>query len=308
MKLPRTIDSTGRTDVTGALNDWLGSLPDGETAQFPKRGKFKTGGVVEVLDKTDFTVAGNHSTFNSPMTDDPERTSLRLFGGANVAAKNLIIAGPSTGGGTPGAFVETLQWQHGVACWGVDGVTLTDIDVHDVYGDGWYFGLGHDGAPTRDAVVTGGSVVRNGRQGVAAVHVDGLTVQGATLNQISLMTFNVEPNPGCSVTKAAFLDNFVGTGPRQQLLGIVGHGPVKGVTLARNTLTGKPITVWVDSVDDYRVQNVIATDNTSTEPLRSGFVIDATDVDWLTVARNVQPLAGGEFKRIVNCTNVVIQQ
>lgn len=302
--VPSSIDATGGSDVTSSLTDFLNSLPDNATAQMPRKAKYRCDGVLDVVGKKGLIIAGNDSVLTTVPTDDGQRAQLRLSGGSALTVKNLTVKGAAQPRDPLNAFVDTLQWQHNVDVRGVNGLTLTNVDARDSYGDGFYFGLGPGSVGTKGVIANACSVKRNGRQGVAAVYVDGLTFSHGVFDDISLMTFNVEPNPGCSVANVEFSDNDVRYGPRQQLLGLVGHGPIDRVTLARNILAGKAITVWAESADaTRRMTNIIVSDNVSDTPL-ANYMVDAFRVDGLVVTNNTQPLAGGQFRHTTDCTAV----
>jgi hypothetical protein len=130
---------------------------------------------------------------------------------------------------------------------------------------------------------------------VAVTAGDGVTVDHSSFSAISLMTFNIEPNgTGFGASNITFRDNSVGTGPRQQLMGIVGSGPVDSVLLSRNVLTGKSLTVLVNAPSGTRRHNIVISDNTSDTPLwiNQGSAMVVGSVDGITITGNTQELAG----------------
>lgn len=300
---PSTIDASGSRDVTDDLTDWLASVPDDNVAVLPRRGILRCERPVEVKDKHAFTIAGNGALLKSSPTDDGQRTNLRLFNGDLWVVKNLSISGGAPARRPIDAYVEELQWQHAVTCWGVQGAYFDNVTAADIYGDGFYCGVGSGDKPCRSVSVNHSTVKRNGRQGVAAVHVDGLRVYRSVFDSISLMPFNIEPNPGCTVSHVSFDTNQVRMSPRQQTLGVVGHGPVSEVHLKDNDVNGL-LRVWLQSADGLGIYRVNVTGNTGDQPLAAGYVVDAHNVDWLTVEDNVQPLDGGQWRNTVDCTNV----
>lgn len=293
---------------TAQLTSFINSVPDRSTISFPANSTYQLNSTLELTDRVGLTFLGHDATFTTTATDDGNRAQVRLVGGSGWTIQNLNIVGAAPSRDPANAFVDNLQWQHGVDVRGVNGLTLDRVNVSDVYGDCFYLGRGYDGAATKNVNVTGSSCKRNGRQGVAVVDAAGVTVQSSTFSAISLMTFNVEPNVGDSVSSVAFKNNSVGTGPRQQLLGVVGHGPVNGVSLTGNTLTNKPIQVWLDSADDFRIKNVTVTNNTSDTALTHGWMVEAVSVDTLTVTGNHQVLDGAGFVSAIDCTNVTKSQ
>jgi hypothetical protein len=295
--VPAGIAHTGSTDVTKALATFIAGVPNNSTITFQAGGVYRLDGTLELTDRTGLTILGNGATLITTPTTVGTRAQLRLVGGGSYHIRNLTIRGSSQVGGTAGAYVSTLQWQHGIDVRGVAGLDVYAVTVTDVYGDCFYLGRGYgasNGRGTTGVRIHGSTCMRNGRQGVAMVDGQDMAVDHSKFSAIALMTFDVEPNPGDAVRNVSVVDNAIGTGPRQQALGVVGHGPVNGVTMTGNTLTGKPLTVILDSASDLRLANITVSNNTSDTGLwiTNGASIVAVDVDGLTATGNHQRLDG----------------
>lgn len=306
--VPTSINSTCSTNVLSAVSSFIAGVPDGSTIKFQPGGCYLMNGTLELVGRNNLTINGQDATFRTSATTDGNRAQLRLIDGGSYTVRNLGIVGSSTVGGTPDAFDATLQWQHGVDLRGVAGAFFDNVSVTDVYGDCWYVGMDDNSTTwTTDVTVTNSVCRRNGRQGVAVVAGQRVTVKFSTLSAIALMTFDMEPNGAAGGAKNIDLvNNTLGTGPRQQALGIVGGGTVQGVNLSRNTLTGKALTVWVQAdADGGRRTNIWVRNNVSDTALTAGYAIDATGVDGLTVTNNTQPITGtAMFRHTVDCTGV----
>lgn len=306
--VPTSINSTCSSDVLAAVSSFIAGVPDGSTIKFQPGGCYLMNGTLELIGRNNLIVNGQDATFKTAATTDGNRAQLRIFDGSNLTVKNLNIVGSSTVGGTPDAFDATLQWQHGVDLRGVATALFDNVKVTDVFGDCFYVGM-DDNSPTwsTDIHVTNSVCRRNGRQGVSVVAGQRVTVDFTTLAAIALMTFDMEPNGVDGGAKNVDLvDNTIGTGPRQQALGVVGGGTVQGINLSRNTLNGKALTVWVQAdTDGGRRSNVWVRNNVSDTALSTGYAIDATGVDGLTVTNNTQPITGtAQFRHTTDCTAV----
>lgn len=304
--VPTSINSTCSTNVLPAVQSFINGVPDGSSVRFQPDGCYLMNGTLELAGRNDLTLNGQGATFKTSATSDGNRAQLRLVDGTNWTVRNLIITGSSTVGGTPGAFVDTLQWQHGVDLRGVATALISNVRVTDVYGDCYYVGMDTDStAWSTDVHVTNSTCRRNGRQGVSVVAGQRVTVDTTILTAIALMTFDMEPNGATGGAKNVdIVSNTLGTGPRQQALGIVGGGTVSDITFSSNTLTSKALTVWVQADQDGgRRTDIAVQNNTSDTALAAGYAIDATGVDGLTVTGNTQPITGtAAFRHTVDCT------
>src|ERR1700722_19045870 len=56
--VPGTIDYTGKTDVTNALQNFLDHLPDNRTVLFHKNGRYRVDGTLYVTDRNGLTFDG----------------------------------------------------------------------------------------------------------------------------------------------------------------------------------------------------------------------------------------------------------
>jgi hypothetical protein len=75
-----------------------------------------------------------------------------------------------------GAYDPTIEWQHGFSVEGVQGMTFTDVQARETWGDGidlyrssFSPACGDDASSARNVVIDGATLERNGRQGLAVV-------------------------------------------------------------------------------------------------------------------------------------------
>jgi len=213
------------------------------------------------------------------------------------------IVGAHPNGGT---YVPSHEHEHGFGIQGGGLVTIERVQISDVYGDCVYVaaddsGLWADGVRFLDSFCAA-----TGRNGVAVVAGRNVEVARTSFTKIALFPFDVEPNKtsyveGASV--ASFHDNRITAPIGDYLVAANGWGPVDGLSVADNLVTGTPLLLTVHPLDGsgYRRTNITITDNRSdTVAIGSGPVMDFADNDRLTVTGNIQPLRdGGVFAQVI---------
>jgi len=295
MPIPRSIDATGRTDVTGQLLAFFSRVPDFHTISFPAYARYRVEGTLELADRRGLVFQGNNSTIFTSTRGDPQRAHWRVIRGAQVVFRDLIVRGANRAGGTPGAFVSSLQWQHGFDLRGVTAVEIDHVTITDVYGDCVYVGLGLGTRPwwSSGVHVHESECRRNGRQGVAITAGQDVTVDHTSFDTTGLMTFDIEPNDeDGGAERVTIVNNWVAGGFRQ-FFAVVGDGAVSNVVVSHNTLIATALTVVVTRSGQRRT-GIVISGNTSTVAYRGrdDAPMQFDGVDSLTVTGNVQSLTG----------------
>jgi hypothetical protein len=296
--VPEGVVADCSVDVTSALRTWLGTVPNGSTAQLARNGCYRVDGTIELRGRSGLTLDGNGATFKTGVTGDPHRAQLRFIYGSRIAVRDLTLRGANPNGGTPAAYSESLQWQHGIDLRGVAGADIERVEVSDVYGDCFYLGIGYDSATwSRDVSVRDSECRRSGRQGIAMTAVENVSIVRNVFDQVGLMSVNIEPNGGVHGVRNVLVSaNTFGTG-RHWFFGAVGYsggGPVDGITVDGNRVIGKSLAVLVEPARGERWSNLSITNNASdTAEFYNGnlSVMDVRSVDGLTVSGNRQRAA-----------------
>ncbi|WP_243300603.1 right-handed parallel beta-helix repeat-containing protein [Geothrix oryzisoli] len=320
--VPSTIDGTGATDVTAALNTWLTSVPDG-TASNPSVVKFPTGSVyllsqgIQFKDRSYLTFDGYGSKLKlNPSAGFGQLQSLFLLGrnyggywsGTN---RNIIIKGFEfeASNPTPGVWNAGREMAHAVEIDNSNGVEVFDILAHGIGGDGVKIG---DSANVRIHNI---HVRDAGRQGVSVISGDSILIENNQFDDVGYFVFDIEPNLSTeSATNIIFRNNTAGSwGPD---LGVgagffaCGSGTafnqIGNITITGNTLTGTAnasLLTIVNNNQYKRMYNITFTNNKATQAA-SGPVLTFKAVDGLTVTGNTQPLTANTLLAITNCTSV----
>lgn len=246
--VPASIDATGRTDVTAALDAFFAGLSPGSTVTFPAGGRYRVEGVLLLVNQRDLTIEGNGATFFAS-TDGravpPPRRGFgaawprrrehwHVQGGSGITIRDVVVQGANPhAGATAAAYVPTLEGQAGFAIARASGVVLDRVRVRDTYGDFvWLTGR------TSDVTIRDSTFEGSGRQGIALVNASHVVVEDNHLDGVARTVFDLEPLGRARVEDVRFRGNTVGD-YTNFLLSAGGGGPgVNDVWLQDNRVDG----------------------------------------------------------------------
>ena len=297
--LPAAIDSSGGRDVTAELNLFFKSLKPDTIVNFPSNGRFRVEGVVTLLVRRQLTIEGHGSTllattdgtgvtppfFNYRPRWPRTREHVLLRDSTDVVIRDLTVQGPNP----KGEFRPQLEAQAGFSLVRSQRVTLDGVTARATYGDGVYV----VGA-SADIVIKNCTLDHNGRQGVAVVAGDRVTVQGCTISDTGRSAIDLEPGHGM-VRTVHIQDNHVNRATNF-LLAAVGAGVgVQDVWLERNTVQGgKGVSLYVGTERSVRPGiHVIDNRGSGTSEGYEGVLMRFTRFDGIEVRGNHQRVASG---------------
>jgi hypothetical protein len=293
--VPESIDATGATDASVALNLFLSTVPDASTIVFKAGAVYRMNQGLKFSDRHDLTFEGNGATLQSN-GDTLETSSLFALWGGNtgITIRDFNLVGNSP---TPGVYKPGSEGAHGVLIDGGSDIDVSGVNVSSVWGDGFYVGLWADTVSIHDS-----TVASNGRNGVSIISGRNVTVQRVTFTKSGYCTFDIESNqPTEGANNIKFVDNVAGTWGNIFLAanGVPGS-IVDGVTVRNNRVTGSTL---LSDITLPRRQNIVFENNTSTVPA-DGPVLRFAHIDGLTVTGNVQPLKSGALAFVDDSTAV----
>jgi hypothetical protein len=295
--VPSSIDATGASDASAALQSWLGSVPDGSTIVFKAGGTYRMDMGLRIFSsRRNLTFDGNGTTLRSN-GDSTSASSLFIVSGTGIKIRNFNLVGNSP---TPGSYRSGQEYAYGVQTYGASNVEIANVTISAIYGDGLMVGGWSDTVWFHDS-----HVVSAGRNGVTILAGKNVTVERVAFDKSGWATFDIEPweaSGGASNVK--ILNNTAGTWNGQWgfFFGACGEAGsvVSNVTVSGNTITGSPLTTYVTLA---RRQNIVFTNNTSSVTA-AGPVLTFAHVDGLTVTGNVQPRTSGALASIIDSTGV----
>ncbi len=249
-QVPGTIPDDCSVAVEQDVMDWLATVPDGNTARFEAGGCYGQDGTITLSGRADLVIDGQGSEFRALTTGDSHRANWHFVGGGNLTVQNLAVRGSNA----QGVYQPGFEWQHGFSVEGVRGMTLSNVQARETWGDGVYLGhsanspaCGDDASSARNVLITGATLERIGRQGVAVVDAENVTLQDSFIGPVALANVDLETDDDCELAR---------------------H-----ITIARNQFGAHTWGV-VDSVGfgaDPQVGDVTVSDNTQTAAAPSCF-------------------------------------
>jgi hypothetical protein len=302
--VPASIDATGGSDASAALNAWLETVPDGSTVVFKAGGVYGMDKGLTLQSRHNLTFEGNDATLRSTGVSSCGRDCSLFYlwtGNMGITIRNFTLVGNSP---TPGIYDGS--WEHASAITIVAGrdVEIANITVSGVGGDGLTLsGVAPDWPD--NIRFHDSHVISSSRHGVAVVAGRNVTVERVRFDTVGYHVFDIEPNDATQgASNVKFLNNAVGSWnhPLGFLFAADGAAgsAVEGVTVSGNIVTESTLRA---DVTVARRQDVVFTNNTSTVAV-AGPVLTMAHVDGLTLTGNVQPLTTGVLASITDCTGV----
>ena len=291
--VPRSIDPTGRADVTRALLRFIAGVPNDTTVRFAPNGRYRIEGTLDLKNRRDLTFDGAGATLFATARGAKDRSQWWIHDGARITFRDMNVRGANLKGGTgKAAYVKKLETQHGIRLEGVDGAEVDRVTVTNVYGDFVYVGRDGAGRPSRNVWIHDSTFRSNGRQGVAVTAATGVVVEHNSFANLRRSTIDLEPTGHRWLVDGVFvLNNMVGSG-RLLFVASHGQGEVNDVVISGNQLRGHPLSIDVVSSPNRRRKNWIVAGNTSTVTTRSR-PLRFSGIDGLVLRDNHQIVAGG---------------
>jgi hypothetical protein len=310
--LPGSIDATGAQDVTAALNAFLASLAPGSTVAFKKGGRYRVEGTVVLDGASGVTLEGNGATLiaHTVGTNQPAnraiargvrragrrgggavrptrlRTHLAIRGSANVVVRDLRIVGPNKSG----RYVPALEGQAGVTISGSTNVTLDQVTTRDIYGDAVYI-ANH----SSDITIRRCTVEHAGRQGVAVVGGQQVTIERCNFESVSRSVVDLEPNTRRGAASGVHIEhNRIGRYGNFLVAGEGVGSSVGDVWLEDNLATAsRGISLYVGVPGRIRKGfHVIGNRSAHASAGYEGALMRFTHIDGVEVRDNHQPVRG----------------
>jgi hypothetical protein len=304
-QVPGSVDATGATDVTVALQAFLNSVPDGSTVLFPAGAQYRIDGSLGLVSRNNLTIDGQGATTFASTEGDRTRSQWKVYLGTNLTVRNLTVRGANPAGGTgESAYNAALEAQHGMEFAGVNGLDLDHVTITDVYGDFLYIGafIGSTNTWSTNVKIHDSRFERNGRQGIAFTAVRNVEIYNNYIGNTRRATLDFEPNgTGWGVENVSFHNNTVGPG-RLNFVSSVGNGPINNVSVTNNSFVGRAMqmTWWAPAY--ARRSGLIITGNTADVGFGNpgGAAIGIVAWDGVTVKNNVQYLQSGRDMAMVD--------
>lgn len=320
VSIPSTVDPTGATDASVALDAFLGGVPDGTTIRFQAGGRYRLDHAIRLDGRHRLTFDGQGARLDIAgcEIDDSEFVIDHLT--SDVAIHDLTIVGDNVAGGSADPFTPGCELAAGVAVYAGRNVEIARVTIEQVWSECLYVDAGGpdyiwtDGIWFHDSTCT-----RNGRMGVAIAAANGVMVERIRFSDVGMFVFDIEPyDVRGGATNVTFRANTVdryGLSPLQTQWFVAAEG-VPGSLVEHVTVTGNQVLAGAprsaNTVSDAglattirvpRRRHIVFTDNVTTVAGHGPALLFA-HIDGLTVSGNVQPLIRGSIASFVDCDAV----
>lgn len=311
--VPSSVDATGTLDVTDELNAFFRSVPDGSIVRFQPYATYRIEGTLLLVDRADLLFEGGGATFvantdGSSRLPEPGlhhlwprgRRHWMFVRGRNITVRDLTVRGANPHAGlAPEAYQSRLEAQHGFDFQGVDGVTLDNVRVTDVYGDFVYLGpdfYDFTGRWTSNVLITGSHFERNGRQGIAITGAEDVTITQNYIGHVRRAALDIEPDLASGGARRVLVRrNVFGPGLLLFLASAGGPGTVEDVTVERNRLEGRTMNITVRPPVGSRRARFRVLYNSSRSSFGSPLALmNFSRVDGVEVEGNLSLIDGGQ--------------
>ena len=303
--MPSSIDATGSTDVSAALNAWVKTVPNGSTIVFKSNGTYRLNSALLISSRQNLTFDGNGATLRSYGGYSESGSVLRVFGCTGITIRDIKLVGNSP---TPGVYIGGKEYAHGVQIVQGGDIEIDNSTISNVYGDAVNSDYDTDGVWVHDSTIN-----RPGRAGIvvlsginwlvennyfynpsntsAIVDIEPYEADGVVRhftfrnNTIAGNTFYFAANYGSAISDITISGNTALNGSLRAIIGRVGPRPQR-VTITNNIAKGPAVTWNPDAL--------------------SGGGMVLMHIDGLTVTGNVASFSPAHtLAAITDCTNVV---
>jgi hypothetical protein len=257
-QVPRNIKSDCSVPVENQIMSWLATVPNGSTVQFGSGRCYGQDGTITLTNRSGLVIDGQGSEFRALTLGGSHRDNWRFVNGGNLTVKNLAVRGSDP----QGHYDPTVEWQHGFSIEGVQGMTLSNVQARETWGDGidlWRGSpthtCGNDATSARNVLIQGATLERIGRQGVAVVDAEQVTLQNSTIGPVSWANVDLETDDACELARHITVtgNSFGSNGWGVVVNGGFGADPQVGdVSVANNVQTAPTVDTGILTPDPCR--------------------------------------------------------
>ncbi len=328
-RVPSSIDATGGTDASGALNAFIKSVPNGSVVSFPATGIYRLNQGLLLAGRNNVVLDGNGAQLRIRGSGSDEGLSAFLLRGSrHIAIRDFRVVGAD-----PNWPANSGENAHvlGLSGWYGGGpsayVEMANVRASHIFGDGVYL-EGRNSSPyepSHHVWVHHNTFDYMGRNAVSLINATTVLIEDNTFDHVSYHVLDIEPNFAAQVVKeVTFRQNDVGSyAHRRNLLGFfvsdvaIGSGvgsTVAGITIANNRVAGiasdgyegrpRALNSKFITTGGNRHRDIVFRGNTTTRAVAGPAILYFSGIDGVRVTDNVQPLSSSSFAAFSSCTSV----
>jgi hypothetical protein len=208
--VPKSIRGDCSIPVEKQVITWLATVPDGSTVQFGAGRCYGQDGTITLTNRRGLVIDGQGSEFRALTPGGSHRANWQFVGGSNLVVRNMAVRGSNP----RGVYDHNVEWQHGYSVEGVQGMTLSNVQAAETWGDGVYLwrgafspACGDDASSARNVLIAGARLERIGRQGVAVVDAEQVTLRDSTIGPVAWANVDLETDDGCEIARHIIVQN-----------------------------------------------------------------------------------------------------
>jgi hypothetical protein len=267
----------GSADVTTRLNAWLAKVPNGATVAFAPSACYRLDQTLFVRGHSNLTLEGNGATFKRisptpPAMLYPNRNpNFFVQNESALTLKDFRIEGLNTVNTRdpweldPNGFssgFEDKAFEAGIEIIGGRQISITNVSIDAVFGDGITVGNEHAPRCTSDVNINSVDIDRNGRQGIAVICASRTLINQVKVLHSHATGIDLEPNgAGSHVDGVEIRQSYLNA--RTVSISSAGNFDISNVWVHDNTLGGwDPAYPWLclcgpstSPRHDWKVQN-----------------------------------------------------
>ncbi len=317
--VPSSIDASGGSDASTALNAFIKSTPDGTTIVFKSGATYRLDQGLVLTNRHNLVLEGNGATLRANNAGSTWLGGpVNLFrGNSYITIRDFKLVGNN--GNTTTVYNPGQENQHGVGIWGGSHIEVADNTISRTNGDGVYVSSDDATHASADTVwIHDNTFSYVGRSAIALTAGSHVTIEHNSFDKIGYHVFDVEPDFSYQqVTDVTIRSNTIGS--YSHTTAFIGfffqvYSPasptVRNITVTGNQVAGIAHEGYDGAARGMNVKvivpgtsNITVTNNTATQAA-PGPILYFANVNGVTATGNSQPLSSGSLAQFSNCTNV----
>ena len=310
--VPSSIDATGGTDVSAALNAWVSSVPNGSTLLFPAGATYRLTQGIQIANRSNLTFEGNGATLKvDPAASGTNQLASAFvlghqYGGywggtnTNIVIRDFTLVGNAP---TPGVYVPGQEGEAALELVSTNGLQVSGITASAFPGD---FAFIEADTAVR---VHDNTVLSTGRNGLTIISGSNVEFDHNAMTKVGYVVYDIEPNDASEASSFINIHDNESRSWSDAFFAVDGSktgAAIHDLTIANNRSTGASLLTVVNPGAVAREQTIAFTGNSS-DTAAGGPLLEFTAVDGLTITGNVQPLTRGTLTNTVSCSGVTTQ-
>lgn len=323
VNVPSSIDSSGGSDVSSALQSFVNGVPNGSTIVFRSGGTYRVERGIRITNRRNLVFDGNGATIRTTGAANTVNSSLFVLADGNqgITIKDFTLVGNNPNAGTAAAYSSAGENQMGVAVYGSTDINIQGMTIRDLYGDCLYIGSTGTTVWSDTVRFHDSSCTLTGRHGVTIIAGRNITVEGVTFDRLGMFVVDMEPDYASQgATDVMIRSNKIGSyglNNRYTSWLLAAEGAtgslISRITVSGNDITGSAASGYEGKALGLHVtiksrgtrEDFVIKNNVSTRRV-AGPSLEISGVNRLTITGNTQPLSSGSLARLTSCTNVVM--